>query len=352
MIERKIEKLSNEIEEVNKKVATDTLTMSVGEIINSYREKDLIINPKYQRLYRWKDWQKTKFIESILMGLPLPSIFVQQNSNDGKWELVDGLQRISTILEFTGELEGYDKNLKLVECDKITSLENLQYNDFTVDIKRLFRKARISVMVIKSNVKESKYELFSRINSTGSPLTSQEIRNAILCDEKPELFELIKSLSLDENFLESVSISEAEIEQAYDQELVIRFFAYKNFQKIRSKKSMVKYVDYYINNIYNKEEIHTMEKDFKHFFSSINKISHRAFCRKKSGFSIAIYEAIIVGLSEKLNPKYKHNESMLKEKIEAINNQDWLLKFKKRGSNAKERLEIFNSEARNYFSEV
>jgi hypothetical protein len=77
--------------------------MSVGEIMCLYRDKELVINPAFQRLFRWNESQKTRFIESLLIGIPIPPIFVMQDAG-GVWELIDGLQRLSTILEFAGVL--------------------------------------------------------------------------------------------------------------------------------------------------------------------------------------------------------------------------------------------------------
>ena len=90
------------IEEIKvrvKEFKTDGYPMSIGEIINLYESREMVINPNFQRFFRWSQAQKTRFIESILLGIPTPAIFVYQR-DDGVWELVDGLQRISTILEF------------------------------------------------------------------------------------------------------------------------------------------------------------------------------------------------------------------------------------------------------------
>ena len=88
--------LPKEIVEAKRSVVTDAYQMSIGEIVNLYKDKDLIINPNFQRLYRWEQHQKSRLIESILLGIPLPSIFVFE-TDDGKWELVDGLQRVSYL---------------------------------------------------------------------------------------------------------------------------------------------------------------------------------------------------------------------------------------------------------------
>ena len=63
----------------------------------------LILRPEFQRVFRWSDAQKSRLIESVLLGIPLPSIFASQK-NDGRWEVIDGLQRLSTLFETAGEL--------------------------------------------------------------------------------------------------------------------------------------------------------------------------------------------------------------------------------------------------------
>lgn len=121
--------LENEIESTQRKVKTDAYQMSIGEIVNMYKDNELIINPDFQRLFRWEIGQKAKLIESILLGIPVPSIFVFE-TEDGKWELIDGLQRISTILEFMGLLKDPDTGEQLppsslVATRYLSSLNNV-----------------------------------------------------------------------------------------------------------------------------------------------------------------------------------------------------------------------------------
>lgn len=95
--------LEKQIAEARRTISTDGYPMSIGELTNMYREGELIIRPEFQRFFRWKGPQKSRLIESLLLSIPLPSIFVAQTEN-GVWEVVDGLQRISTIMELQGEL--------------------------------------------------------------------------------------------------------------------------------------------------------------------------------------------------------------------------------------------------------
>jgi len=78
--------------------------MSIGEWINLYEGDEIDINPAFQRIYRWSDYQKSRLIESILLGIPIPPVFVAQRE-DGVWDVVDGQQRLSTILQLVGVLK-------------------------------------------------------------------------------------------------------------------------------------------------------------------------------------------------------------------------------------------------------
>src|SRR3990167_6244815 len=80
-------------------IATDTYTVTWKELLGQYKDQDLIIDPEYQRLFRWDLDQQTQYIESILLNIPSPPLFLAQNEN-GKFEVIDGLQRVSTILKF------------------------------------------------------------------------------------------------------------------------------------------------------------------------------------------------------------------------------------------------------------
>lgn len=82
--------LSERIKSLKKEIATDSYSMSIGELINIYSDHEIDIHPKFQRLFRWTPYQKTRFIESIMLNIPIPPIFVSQNEN-GVWDVVDGV---------------------------------------------------------------------------------------------------------------------------------------------------------------------------------------------------------------------------------------------------------------------
>src|SRR5688572_24146371 len=104
--------LQAEIDSRRKEIKTDSYPMSIGELANLYKDHELDIHPEFQRFFRWSDFQKSRWIESVLLGIPLPSIFVAQRE-DGVWDVVDGLQRLSTLFQFMGLLR--DQNDKPVK---------------------------------------------------------------------------------------------------------------------------------------------------------------------------------------------------------------------------------------------
>jgi uncharacterized protein with ParB-like and HNH nuclease domain len=104
--------LEQQIEERRRNIKTDGYAMSIGELTNIYQEGELDIHPDFQRYFRWSIQQKSDLVESILLGIPLPPISVSQRDN-GIWDVVDGLQRLSTIFQLQGVLR--DQNGKLVD---------------------------------------------------------------------------------------------------------------------------------------------------------------------------------------------------------------------------------------------
>lgn len=203
--------------------------MSIGELTNLYRDGDLIIRPPFQRLFRWDDSQKSKLIESILIGIPLPSIFVAQDE-EGKWELVDGLQRVSTLLQLQGLLDAAEfPPLRLAETKYLPSLEGAVWESDSapsltsaqrLDIKR----AKIDVKIVqRGSDPKTKFDLFQRLNSFGSKLSNQEMRNAQLVGVNPDFIEWVVGLANRESFVALLRLPDADKAKKYDEELVLRF---------------------------------------------------------------------------------------------------------------------------------
>ena len=203
-----------------------------------YKDGELRIRPEFQRFYRWSTSQKSKLVESLLLGIPLPSVFVAQ-TEDGKWELVDGLQRVSTILELQGELlapgDAKLPPLKLEGTKYLKALEGRVWESEDpakglssaqrLDVKR----SKLDIKIIKrESSPETKYDLFQRLNNYGTPLTSAEMRSALLVAVSSDFFAWLEELARHPSFLETTQLSERLLEERYDLELVTRFLVLHN----------------------------------------------------------------------------------------------------------------------------
>ena len=179
--------LRDEIDNAKRTVVTDTVAITVGEIASMYAANELNILPEFQRLFRWSDDRKSNFVESILIGIPVPPAFAYENDN-GTWELVDGLQRISTILEFMGILRDPDtgalRRSCLIKTKYLPSLEGVVWkaqNDqelaLETSLQLFFRRSRIDFQILKHpSDPKTKFDLFQRLNRGGAYANEQEVR--------------------------------------------------------------------------------------------------------------------------------------------------------------------------------
>ena len=179
--------LKNEIDEAKRSVSTDTVQITIGEVTNMYANAELNILPDFQRLFRWSDDRKSNFVESILIGIPIPPAFVYENEN-GTWELIDGLQRISTVLEFMGVLKDPDtgkiRRSKLLGTKYLPSLNGIVWlaqeeGEETLDkaLQLFFRRHRIDLQILKHpSDPKTKFDLFQRLNRGGAYANEQEVR--------------------------------------------------------------------------------------------------------------------------------------------------------------------------------
>lgn len=235
--------IDQEIESAQRQVRTDAYPMSIGEIVNMYEAGELVIKPPFQRLFRWDVHQKSKLVESIFLGIPIPPIFVFETEG-AKWELIDGLQRISTILEFMGllrdedtrqllspsYLEGtrYIPSLRNVvwQRDKvITDLPESEQTALSKEQQFFFRRAKLNVQILKRpSDAHTKYDLFQRLNRGGTQANAQEVRNCVVIMVNQDFFDILNSLSQTPSFMAVSRVTERGEQTQRPLEIIMRFF--------------------------------------------------------------------------------------------------------------------------------
>ena len=178
--------LQKQLMEQKMKVDFNTYDLSIKELISMVNDKLINIAPEYQRQFRWDKERQSSLIESIFLGIPIPSLFMATNA-DGTWELIDGVQRVSTILCFAGTDEEREKigtpnlsELTLEQLKKLTEFNGKSFTKLPIDIQTKFRLSNIKVTTLSDKSdKQVRFDLFERLNRGGVTLTDQEIRSCV-----------------------------------------------------------------------------------------------------------------------------------------------------------------------------
>jgi len=322
-------KLEKVITAKRNNLKTDRLDMSFGELMNMFEDGDLFIAPEYQRVFRWSIFQQTRFIESVLLGIPIPPIFVAEDDH-GKWEVVDGLQRISTIFSFFGLLTTVpEKNHStLSEGEMVKELEDITIDALPLKLKTTIKRSVCRVEIVRWDSNEDiRYELFNRLNTGASPLSDQEIRNCIFRSYQVNLNQVLRDIAKEPSLSELICPSPRRQEEMFLEELVLRFFAFKHlqgefrttvpqfltefmravskgelkFDLVKEKKSFLNFVDFLLEN-YGKDIFRPKGNFALHIFDSL------AFAIPKTFKSIDSNKEKIIAAIDTLKKDKNYND--------------------------------------------
>jgi hypothetical protein len=277
-------------------VSYDGYDIIVRQLVDMIRSKEIDISPDYQRHFIWKEDRESELVESILLGIPIPSIYVAVNAVDGTWEVVDGVQRLSTILHFVGDADLLER-IKRVEPLKLTGLEKLDtFNEITfaelpLSAKTSFlnRGLRVTALSDRSDF-SVRFDLFERLNTGGVGLHAQEIRTILF---RGEFVSVIRSLATDKNFRKVVKLGREKTQADYE-EAVLRFFAF-----VENYSSFNHLVKEFLNNYMSERALKgpgdTLVALFKETFAFLASELNQGIVRRVGVTPIALYEAVSVG---------------------------------------------------------
>jgi hypothetical protein len=262
--------------------------------------------PEYQRNFSWDFRRQSRFIESVLMGLPIPFLFFGDKS-DGRLEVVDGSQRLRTCVEFMND------KLVLVECERLNHLDGFRFSDLPVPQQRRFKNRTIRAVVLSQNATEDDLrDLFDRINTGSLIAKPAEVRRGSL---PGPVTDLIEHLAADATFKKLCPMSQEAEHQRLRDELVTRFFAFSDKfeaelpgyrdrvteyldewvetanKRAKASKSLIPALKTRFNGV-----MHFVELNFPHGFTK----------NPKSKFTPNVrFDAIAVGAAEALRRKPK-----------------------------------------------
>ncbi|MAO54571.1 MAG: hypothetical protein CMM61_02590 [Rhodospirillaceae bacterium] len=262
-------------------------------------ENDRYFVPEYQRKLAWNDEQKSQFIESLLVGLPIPFMFFYQTAG-GRMEIVDGSQRMRAMRAFLKE------NLRLRELTLIPELNGFQFEHLPTDRKNKLEDVTIRTIILDTETDPStRAEMFARINRTGTIANEAEIRRGSI---PGPVTELIKELAESDQFVEMTPLTEKAINQREREELVTRFFAYTNTNETengrfpgyrdRPKKFLYDYLKS-ANQLAeaSPDSIREMRQEFEQMLTFVQNTFENRFQKSERGRTIprVRFEAISVG---------------------------------------------------------
>lgn len=334
--------LIDAIERRVKQVHTQSLDLSFNELLDMRSNGELDISPEYQRLFQWSEGARSRFVESLLLEMPVPPIYVVEE-DDGRYLLIDGLQRISSYLHLRGKLVASHLQpainegdmLVLSDCDIVTELNGRTYNDLGTALQIRLKRAFVRVEVVrKGSDARFKYYMFKRLNTGGQLLSDQQIRNCTIRLLDPRFNDFIIELSKNEHFGACCEIlTQERTLAAFDQELVLRFFALKN-DRARFKHDVSDFLTEFMEQVSDPErksdfDYQEEKRQFERTFHILHAtLGERAFAyanpqhtKITKGFSVYHYEAFTLGLQThlaKLDPTNLDQMSRLAEVLKEI----------------------------------
>lgn len=310
-------------------VHTHLMNLSLQELKNSVDANDIITDPDYQRNYVYDDKRASCLVESILIGIPIPVIYLAEE-DESIYSVIDGQQRITSFVR-------YLKNeFPLVGLKKLQSLNGLYFKQLDKNLQRRLNHQSLSIVCIEKDSRDLKYEIFSRLNLGAVKLKDQEVRN---CIYRGKFNDMLKDIANTNTYL-PILFHDSNDRYSYE-ERILRFFALrpmvlKGTYKIMMNKCMESHADDDDNVIKNYKTKYNALIDLVKtvlgedaFFASDQ--------RKK--FNGAVYDSIMIPFS--LFPKrdiIKHADEIRSaiQKLKAENKdyQDWVFA----GTNASKRI--------------
>lgn len=334
---------NREINEKYKKgevrIVTEQARYPLNTIVPLLKSENYILNPEFQRRHRWDKIKKSRLIESFIMNVPIPPIFLYE-VDYSVYEVMDGLQRLTAIYEF------YQNNYKLDGLEEWKELNGSYYKELPEQIRKGINRRYISSIILlqetardKDEAQRLKQLVFERINSGGVNLERQETRNALyngklnqLCIDLSSNKYLCKMWNIPEHNSDDINNVPQELlenrlyRKMEDVELVLRFFAYRQIDKMKNATNTNDFLDYFLieGNSFDKNIINNYEKIFEDTIKLVYDIlGENAFClyRERQGDwkwynrpTKAVYDPLMQVMSQ-----YLDFGEVLVEKKETIN---------------------------------
>jgi hypothetical protein len=235
-----------------------------------------------------------------MLGIPVPTIFMATN-RDSSWEVVDGVQRLSTIIKFAGsdkdrELLGLGKPLRLMNLQKLSDFNSMTFAELPQSLQLHFETRPVKVVTLNDKSdKILRYDLFERLNTGGVALSNQEIRDCVF---QGEFANLLEKLAKVPEFKTVVKLTPLQSRDGTGEECVLRFFAFRSRYK-KFDHSVKEFLNQYMEDATKENDSGRDEAVFRHTFAELAKVFSHGLRRPggKSTTPLNLYEGVAVGAS-------------------------------------------------------
>jgi hypothetical protein len=330
-----------------KKVDVDNFDVTVRELVRMVEEGEIDRAPEYQRKFRWDETRESKLIESVLLGLPVPTIFMATNK-DGTWELVDGLQRISSLVHFLGDRDklksaiGKPGRLVLTGLEKLSLFNEKTFEELPEPIRLhlLKRALRVTALSDKSDL-NVRFDTFERLNTGGIALSPQEIR---ACVFQGALSDFLERAAADSRLQKQIKLQEGHKEDGTLEEFVLKMFAYADRSEGFDGR-VTQFLNDYARDYQAPDKVAAMSAEFDATIKMFAKVSSGPILKQNYGVTpLNLAEAALAGalLLYREKGKLQPLDGWLKDKH--------LLKFSTGGTNTKKMLQGRINRARELLS--
>ncbi|MFG0397932.1 DUF262 domain-containing protein [Pseudomonas sp. zjy_11] len=331
--------IQSQLDANRRSVSFDSYDVTVRQLYDMISEEIIDVTPEYQRHFVWSQERQSQLIESILLGIPVPSLFMATNK-DSTWEVIDGLQRLTTIVNFIGKQDVIDlisedcKPLVLKGLEKLDTLNSLTFEKIPKPIQLMFmtRPIRITVLNDKSDF-GLRFDLFERLNTGGVILHPQEIRNCVYLGPFNDFIKECSKFQPLKNCLKLGSNAE---KNGNIEELVLKFFAY-----FENRDDFVHSVKGFLNDytakksesFKNKKQLKTL---FEKTFTLLEKHLPDGVVRsnRKNTTPLILFEAISVGVADAITAGKTVNPT----KLQALLNDKNLATLTTGATNSRKKL--------------
>ncbi|BDC35777.1 GmrSD restriction endonuclease domain-containing protein [Candidatus Methanoliparum sp. LAM-1] len=251
-----------------RRVYSDKPDRSIFELYRQYQKGNLELRPEFQRLQVWDNRKSSRLIESVLLEVPIPVIYLSEES-DNKYSVLDGQQRLNAFIKFL------ENNLKLSGLRILAELNGKRFQDIPKNLQDKFENATIRIIEIrKESQSDIKFEIFERLNTGAVQLNAQELRN---CIYRGKYNELLKELSEDKDFQFLLGLKKPH-HRMQDRELILRFFAFYHNTYLKYTPPMKRFLNKEMEkyrNLSNAEE-----KELRSVFKKSVRLSKTVFGNK------------------------------------------------------------------------